>query len=150
MAQSLAQGIGLTSSTAIIQLGIAVTAALSNALFRGNLDIDGCLSQDEQISLVKARVSELPYRNRRIEVQLSLRDDELKIVVSDDGQGFDHREKAEMGLSLSGRRTGRGLFLMCAFMDRVFFNHAGNRVTLVKNAVKEQNCQPRQDVVDTE
>lgn len=150
MAQSLAKGISQTSSTGIIQLGAAVDAALSNALFRGNLQIDGHLPRDEQISLMQSRVRQIPYRNRRIKVRISLRHGELRIVVSDNGDGFDHREYSEMGLSLAGRRTGRGLFMMWAFMDRVIFNHAGNRVTLVKNAFNKQNYEPTQDAMDTD
>ncbi|MDZ4853152.1 MAG: response regulator [Pirellulaceae bacterium] len=148
LAQKLAQRIGVTHSTGMVQVGTAVDAALRNALFRGNLEIPYSVSTDEQFAETQKRIKNEPYKNRHIKVQLELNEEELKIVVADEGKGFDVKENSKMGLSLSGQRMGRGLILMWAFMDRVNYSQAGNRVTLVKSAVKKK-AEPEVAKVDT-
>ena len=56
----------------------------------------------------------------------------LWITIQDDGRGFDVRaalERCEDPEALLA--SGRGLMLMQAFADEMFFNNTGNQVTLV-------------------
>jgi anti-sigma regulatory factor (Ser/Thr protein kinase) len=59
--------------------------------------------------------------------------DEARIIVRDEGPGFDvaslpdPRDPARIALA-----SGRGILLMRSFLDEVGFNATGNQVTLVK------------------
>ncbi len=63
--------------------------------------------------------------------RVTLADDALECIVSDQGPGFDWRSRL-------GRRpapdaeNGRGLCIMQAYADEMAFNAAGNVVRLVK------------------
>jgi len=57
----------------------------------------------------------------------------LRIVVADDGRGFDPLDALEMlGETRMDRSGGRGLFLIRTFMDSVTHNALGNEITMVK------------------
>lgn len=56
---------------------------------------------------------------------------EVFVEVADDGPGFDpERVPDPLAVGTVSRITGRGLFLMRAYMSGVSFNRQGNRVTL--------------------
>jgi serine/threonine-protein kinase RsbW len=56
---------------------------------------------------------------------------EVLIEVEDEGPGFDPSQVPDLFAGENtGRNTGRGLFLMRAYMNGVTFNPQGNRVTL--------------------
>ena len=126
--------LGVCAEADRVRVGIALEEALANALYHGNLD----LASDERNKpgyrdLIRQRRGESPYRQRRIEVEARITRSEASFAIRDEGGGFDpaalpdptdpaHIEKA----------SGRGIFLMRAFMDEVRFNDAGNGVVLVK------------------
>jgi signal transduction histidine kinase len=138
-------GIKLCDATGGIQVGVALTAALSNALFRGNLEIT---HEDEEAekkqadqgihtSLYGQRRIQLPYRDRKTYVEISINHDEARFTIRDEGSGFDLSEKPDpQDANELETRPGRGLLLMHTLMDEVAFNDTGTEVTLVK---KRQN-----------
>ena len=137
LSQKLASGVGISDTIGQIQVGTAIEEALENALYHGNLEIPTQgIAETLKGDALSKRASQLPYRNRDIQVKLAAKDDSLRVTITDQGLGFDVRQHSKIGLSLSGRGGGRGLFLMWAFMDRVLFNRAGNSVTMVKRAKK--------------
>ncbi|MBE7560161.1 ATP-binding protein [bacterium] len=70
--------------------------------------------------------------DRRIRVTYEITPHRVKVVVGDEGDGFDHhglddpREDAALD-----RTHGRGIFLIQQFMSEVRFNEKGNEITLV-------------------
>lgn len=91
-----------------LNLPVALTEALSNAILRGN--------GEDAAKWVRVRVSML--------------DGELTVEVEDEGMGFD-LEACTSDPSLPEnleREEGRGLFLMRALMDRVESYRAGGNV----------------------
>ena len=57
----------------------------------------------------------------------------MRFVIRDDGQGFDPARLPDpTDPELLERTSGRGVFLMRAFMDEVSFNETGNEATLTK------------------
>ena len=58
-----------------------------------------------------------------------------RLVVSDDGPGFDWRRTLERP-TLETATCGRGLKIYEMYADRVSFNEAGNRVVLVRRFTK--------------
>jgi diguanylate cyclase (GGDEF)-like protein/PAS domain S-box-containing protein len=123
-------------SAELMRITIAVDEALRNALFHGNLEVTSQLrdGNDRRFhELARERATLQPYQDRRIRMLIAHDFDESRFVIRDGGSGFD----------ISGvdrpiepedllRPSGRGLLLMKAFMDSVFFNQTGNEVTLIK------------------
>lgn len=136
LTQQIVSGMGLCDTTGRYRVGVALKAALQNALYRGNLE----LSADETSSppktreqLVATRRGVAPYCDRRIHVHIRIQPDEARFEIRDDGHGFDSSKLPPPGDATSlDPATGRGLVLMRSFMDEVQFNSTGNQVTLVK------------------
>ena len=75
------------------------------------------------------------YRALRVVVEYSVSAARATFRVTDEGSGFDHQKYAKgMGdePDMELLEHGRGLFITMSAFDKVFFNEAGNQVTLVK------------------
>ncbi len=89
---------------------VGLSEALSNAMLYGN-------NSD-------------PEKSVRVEVTIKL--DEVSVIVTDQGVGFDPESVPDPTLPDNiSKSGGRGIFLMKALMDEVQFNERGNSVTLV-------------------
>ncbi len=118
------------------QVGISLQEALSNAIHHGNLELDSELRQVDEANyyeLANLRRSQSPYADRKVYVQALLSRSELKFVITDEGPGFNTKKvldpTAEVNLERIG---GRGLLLISSFMDDVYYNDAGNQITMIK------------------
>jgi CheY-like chemotaxis protein/anti-sigma regulatory factor (Ser/Thr protein kinase) len=117
-----------------VRVGVALEEALTNALYHGNLDLSSDLRGTPGYrDMVLQRRSEAPYAQRRIEVEARISRSEAAFAIRDEGTGFnpaalpDPTDPANIE-----KASGRGIFLMKAFMDEVLYNDAGNAVVLVK------------------
>jgi anti-sigma regulatory factor (Ser/Thr protein kinase) len=134
------EGINFCDATGLLQVGIALQEAMTNALFHGNLELSSQLRQDDERiyeDLAESRRTEEPYCLRKIRVDVQLDRDAVRFVIGDEGPGFDTEifaRPVEPG-DLS-RIGGRGLLLIRTFMDQVRFNSIGNRITMIKNRPK--------------
>ncbi len=124
-----------------VQIGMVLEAALSNAIYHGNLE----LSQDEldgmtydlydidEPSVVEQRQTQSPYRERRVVFTADITANQARFVIRDEGRGFDHAtlpsDPSEL-LSLDDGQ-GRGLTHIRLFVDDVTFNERGNEITLL-------------------
>ncbi|MGD2068131.1 MAG: ATP-binding protein [Gemmatimonadota bacterium] len=89
---------------------VGLTEALSNAMLYGN-------EEDPE---------------KRVRVDVTVRDGEIKAQVTDQGPGFDPRDVPDPTAPENVTKAGgRGLFLMRELLDEVHFNPEGNSVTLV-------------------
>lgn len=97
-----------------LNLPVALTEALSNAILRGNGEDQG----------------------KEVRVRLEITDGELIVDVEDEGQGFDLEACTEDPTTAENleREDGRGLFLMQKLMDRVerFRSLNGSRGNVVR------------------
>jgi CheY-like chemotaxis protein len=120
------------------RVGLAIEAALSNAMLRGNLAIpaDPNRSPVQLAALIMERATNSPWRDRLIHVSISLSRQRAEFTIRDEGAGFDvaavDREVRRLS---SDQEIGRGLSLMHTIMDSVVFNAHGNEVSMVKNRV---------------
>lgn len=139
--QQMVRGMKLCDFTERVRVGVALKEALFNAVYRGNLEIaaaDVVESREKMVQgvdhdLVVRRRQEPPYAQRLVKVEVCIRPEEARFVISDEGPGFDvarHTPAPNALPELDG--AGRGLRLMRSFMDEVQFNIKGNEVTLVK------------------
>ena len=74
----------------------------------------------------------LPWKGRTVRITELVSSFGLWISIQDDGSGFDVEAAiARCSDPESLLASGRGLLMMRAFSDEVFFNNSGNEVTLV-------------------
>lgn len=89
-------------------VNLAIDEAIRNALIHGN-------NRDPR---------------KMININYTISNDHLKIMIEDQGDGF---QVATLPQAAGANPDqGRGIILMRNFMDKVTFNEKGNRVTLVK------------------
>ena len=124
-----------------LRVGIAVEEALLNALYHGNLDVSSDLKESDPNlfeETARQRCLEEPYRNRRIFVDALVSRDAARVVIRDEGRGFDPSTLPDpCDPANLEKASGRGILLMRSFMDEISFNEQGNQVTLVKQGVPE-------------
>lgn len=134
--QRAIQEIKLCSEMMALQVGTVLTEAVTNAMLHGNLELDSQLREKDDaayLKLAETRRTESPYCDRRVEVVARVTSSEAVYTITDDGPGFDTSKMADpTDPSNLGKRSGRGLFLIHAFMDEVKFNEKGNQITMIK------------------
>ena len=120
-----------------MRTGTALEEALLNSMYHGNLEISSEMKeQDHQAfyALADERRHSTPWIDRRIHVRIWMTAHEAKIVIRDEGKGFDPSKLPDpTDPENLARPFGRGVMLMRAFMDTVTYNAAGNEVTLQRN-----------------
>ena len=142
----LAAGMELLTVIERYRISQAMQHAASNALYRGNLELSR--QQCPQVSvtetavqafpkLVQERLISLPYKSRKIHFDARLMKDLIRIVIKDEGPGFDHKSleakiHSQEGSAFTGD-SGRGFAIIYRFMDKVSFNSAGNEITMIKH-----------------
>jgi len=71
-----------------------------------------------------------------IKMQLLYNNEKLKIVMKDEGQGFDWR-KRQLKIEIENidplEVGGKGLYLLEKYFDSMYFNDKGNQITVEKN-----------------
>lgn len=114
---------------------VALEEALNNAFYHGNLEIRSELKEDGSsrfVDLAAERETLSPWCHRSVLVTELVSAFGLWVTIQDEGRGFnvqtvlDRCNDPEAMLA-----SGRGLLLMRAFTDDMFFNATGNEVTLV-------------------
>lgn len=119
-----------------MRVGIALSEALLNAQYHGNLEINSVLRQEDESAFYKLaaeRRQRAPFHDRRIHVDAECRHHESVFSVRDEGRGFDPSTLPDPA-SPSGMEmaSGRGLLLIRTFMDEVTFSEGGKQITMVK------------------
>ena len=100
------------SESDLFSIRLATEEAFANALKHGN-------KWDEK---------------KKIEVSWELNKDKLSIIISDEGEGFDPKDVADPTAPENmDRPFGRGVMLIRAYMDEVFYNTKGNEITMIKS-----------------
>ena len=132
MVQEVSFGHGVSSKRDNVQLGVALEAAIRNAVAHGNLEMSREEFPVATVANVNSRAVENPYADRRVYFKAIICPTEAMFVIKDEGPGFDTSTipNAEPSEAIAGD-SGRGLVLMKSFMDEVRFNDVGNEVTLV-------------------
>jgi len=132
----------LGDETERLRVGIALEEALENAYFHGNLEVTSVAGDDlsQYAEVAAVRLRELPFRDRRIHLSTQINRQQAQFTITDDGPGFDFAAVLQSLDPVSEEsHPGRGITLMHSIMDEVRFNAAGNEVTLVKHAVREDD-----------
>jgi CheY-like chemotaxis protein/anti-sigma regulatory factor (Ser/Thr protein kinase) len=121
---------------AIMQIGMALSEALTNAVDHGNLELDSALresSANEYRELGNRRALEPPYRDRRVRISERISSTDVTYMVTDDGAGFDPTQLPDpTDPENLLKASGRGIVLIRTFMDEVLFSAKGNEITMTK------------------
>jgi len=135
--QEMLRCLPLGDETERLRVGVALEEALQNAYYHGNLEIGEGTSKADCEQLAGERLTETPYRDRRVRATIKVSRTEAIFIIRDDGSGFDV-SKLPTGADLPAddRAAGRGVVLMRSIMDEVRYNEAGNEVTLVRRAAR--------------
>lgn len=138
--QSLAAST-LMTSTHRIRVATATASAMFNAICFGNLEIEDehtivtrLLSGDESGEAeLNQRADVAPFRDRRIQLKVSVGRKDTRVLVSHDGPGRMTRLTPAPGTPESFElEQCRGLMLMTSFMDDVLFHADSSEVVMVK------------------
>ena len=83
--------------------------------------------------MVRERKHDKRFKERRVRFAIEFSRKEVKILVRDEGPGFDAVGKLESADDLSqlSGAGGRGLTLIRNFMDEIQFNDDGNEIRLI-------------------
>ena len=137
LSQRMTVGMGVCDETSGVQVSHALEHAVLNAIYHGNLEIGDPMNGNR--TLMDQRLSQSPYRDRRVYISITITPYEAKFVVRDDGKGFNaHVNTADGRKSALTGETGRGLFLMSTLMDSVEFDEKGSTVTMIKRRVSPE------------
>jgi CheY-like chemotaxis protein len=113
----------------------ALEEALQNAIIHGNLEVSSKLREVDSgrgyHQLAEQRRQEAPYKDRHVDVLARLTTDTAEFVIRDEGPGFDPRTIPDpTAPDRLDKPSGRGLWLIHAFVDGVRHNDRGNEITL--------------------
>jgi CheY-like chemotaxis protein len=134
--QQMVMAMGVVDETGRIRLAIAFEEVILHGFYRGNLELtaDQVATVADPVvqELVANRCEEQPYSLRTLCVQLKLSKNEARLVVRDEGPGFDFAQlpDAHDPANLQNNASGK-LMLTRMFMDAVEFV-SDNEITLVK------------------
>ncbi len=138
--QSLAAS-GRMNPTHRVRLGTAIASALFNAICYGNLELQ---DEDTVVSRMLAgeqsgkddlrgRADSQPYAERKVELKISVGNDDTRVLVSHDGPGRMTRMTPAPGTPESFElEQCRGLMLITSFMDDIVFHNDYSEVVMVK------------------
>ncbi len=127
----------------ITEIKLALYEALANAYEHGNLEISydektRVLQEPEGIlKLVKKRLKDPKLAARHIFVQVEYQQDCAVYSIRDEGPGFDHEGHVARPPAATTALHGRGITLICHYMDEVSWNETGNEIRLRKAFVRK-------------
>ena len=118
---------------------LALQEAFANSLEHGNLELRSTWKEEidaaglDKFTIMKReRLTDPHYANRRIWIESSLNDAEVRITVRDEGLGFKVPAAVVRASEVDPKAYGRGLAIMMAVMDEVHYAENGTRITLLK------------------
>ena len=112
--------------------------ALSNSMLFGSLQLQGGQDKAKLQAAAKKKLDQLARAGTpvpMVSIDIELNDDELKITLQDQGKGFDPDAVPEPTVPenlMELKPSGRGIFLMRQFFDKVTYLDNGRLLELVK------------------
>ena len=122
------------------ECALALEEALVNSVEHGNLALDSSLRPDDTLGEDhyeverERRMADPTYGDKLIHIHISINGEEAKIVLEDEGLGFDTTkvDAGPSGLDVSGK----GFWLIKRPFDLASYNKKGNSLTLVRRKAR--------------
>ena len=121
----------------------ALYEVIMNAIEHGNLNIlyetkKNWLKKNIYHKKLKELLKTEKAKNTHGEITLQIEDNNIIIIVKDQGLGFKPKQEAKK-INSDGfaRESGRGIMMIKSYFDEVKFNKKGNVITLTKIIKKE-------------
>ncbi len=117
-----------------------LASLLVNAVEHGNLGISYeeksiLLENGGWRSEVEKRQYEPSYRDKKVKVELYRNDQETKVIITDEGDGFDWRSYMEIDPARALDNNGRGIAQANQIsFDEIVYNEKGNEVTAISRS----------------
>lgn len=131
--QQMVANVCQLDTTERLRTGVALEAALSNAVFRGNLELQGKVTPEQ----IEARANAPKYRDRRARIVAEVEPTCIRFDIADDGPGFNPTKVGDPSHAIA--EGGRGIVLMRALMDEISFSRDGRTVHMVKRIEKRSS-----------
>jgi anti-sigma regulatory factor (Ser/Thr protein kinase) len=128
----------------LADLNIAIRELILNGIEHGNLGISyaaktAALEEGTLHTALKARASQMPYLGRRVTVNARQSETEIKVQITDEGEGFEWNALPDPTASANLLSDhGRGILLAGTAVDSLTYNDRGNEVTIIKNVGDEE------------
>ena len=118
-----------------------------NAIEHGNLELSSELKlRSDYLGFLKRRAREGQFKDRRVQIWVSIAADNFSCEISDQGPGFDWRSLPDPANPENlFKPHGRGIILAANFFDEFVFNEAGNQITVRKLFQPENLPEDRAD-----
>jgi len=131
-------------------LRIALTELIMNGIEHGNCEINyeektKYLEEKGDINeLIRLKNQNPEIAKRKVYLDYTFTDEELKFVIRDCGKGFDYKKRiynpdSEQDL---WKMHGRGIFMTQMYVDSLKYNDIGNEVTIVVKTDKDKKMIP--------
>ena len=137
--------LGLPDPNKIHRIRIPLHEAVTNAIIHGNLEVSSELKEQEDDAFSRAvaeRSTDDRYASRTVEVVFDADAHRFQWMITDEGPGFDiaaklaHADSGEVSFLLSGR----GITMMRALMDDVYYHHGGRSVIMTMQRCPEDSA----------
>ena len=137
--------LGLPDPSRIHRIKIPLHEAITNAIIHGNLEVSSELKEQEDDAFSRAvaeRSTDDRYASRTVEVVFDADAHRFQWMITDQGPGFDiaaklaHADSGEVSFLLSGR----GITMMRALMDDVYYHHGGRSVIMTMQRSPEESA----------
>ncbi|MHC4879651.1 MAG: ATP-binding protein [Planctomycetota bacterium] len=141
-----ALAIGVCEPEKIHRITIPLHEAMTNAIIHGNLEVSSELKEEEGnlfSQAVAQRLTLEQYSSRSVEVVFDVNSHRLQWMITDEGPGFDVAAKLARSESdeISLLASGRGITMMRAFMDDVYYLNGGRTVVMtMQRSAAESAC----------
>ena len=113
---------------------LALTEALVNAIYHGNLEMDSSLklnSFEKFDEEANKRMHISPFKDRKVFIKSCFDTEKFKVIIKDEGKGFDWKNNL-IKQQHAFEPFGRGIFLIESIFDKIKWNEKGNEITLIK------------------
>ncbi len=123
-----------------MNLKLCIRELLINAMEHGNFGISfdeksEALLNGTYIQILIERQKDFINSKKQITVEYSLTPDKIEIIITDEGNGFDHKKVLARTIDEEFNGTlsnGRGIALSKKFLDSIVYNEKGNSVHIIK------------------
>jgi DNA-binding response OmpR family regulator len=121
----------------LMRIGVALTEALENAIYHGNLELDSQLRKGDGQAWIREhqrRRGLAPYRERHVDVVARLSRELCDVTIRDEGPGFDPGKLPDpTDVANLEMVSGRGVYLIRMLMDDVTYSDRGNEIRMIKH-----------------